>query len=289
MLTVFTVPKPFEGHIAVIQRNAIRSWTSLDPACQVIVCGDEVGCREVVSEFDLEHVPDVQRNGLGTPLLGSVFERAEERATRDLLCYVNADLILFPDFLDAVRRVAAARARFLVVGETTDLDVAGEVVSTPDRQALRRRALTSGVVRGRRWIDFFAFPRGAVARLPQFAVGRPYWDNWMIWRARSSRIPVVDVSPSTVVVHQQHGYGHVKHATGKRWQGPEADANLELVGDPEKVFSLDHATHRLTERGLARTDQGGLTHRLETELLLHQRAIPLYRVLRARHRWRASS
>jgi hypothetical protein len=280
VLTIFSVLKPFEGRIAAIQRNAIRSWTSLD-ACQVILCGNDHGSAAVVSEFGLEHIPDVRRNEFGTPLLSSVFRRAEERATYDLLCFVNGDLLLFPDFLDAVRRVAAARTRFLVVGETTNFDVAGEVAQDAELDALRRNALTAGTVRGREWIDFFVFPRGTVDRLPHFAVGRPYWDNWMIWRARSSRIPVVDVSPSAVVVHQEHGYGHVQHATGRRWEGPEAESNFRLVGAPELVFSLDDATHRLTATGLVRNDRGGFKRLVGTELRLHRRTIPLYRVLRA--------
>ena len=31
MLTIFTIPKPFVGHIGVIQRNAIISWLNLSP------------------------------------------------------------------------------------------------------------------------------------------------------------------------------------------------------------------------------------------------------------------
>ena len=27
MLTIFTTPKPFRGHIGIIQRNALKSWT----------------------------------------------------------------------------------------------------------------------------------------------------------------------------------------------------------------------------------------------------------------------
>ena len=282
MLTIFAVPKPFEGHIASIQRNAIRSWTRLDSACQVIICGDEAGCREVASEFDLEHIPDVQRNRFGTPLLSSVFRRVDEQATHGRLCYFNSDLVVFPDFLDAVRRVVAACTRFLIVGETTNLGVAEEVADDGDLQALRLRALASGTVRGRDWIDFFVFPRGAIGTLPDFAVGRPYWDNWMIWRARSLRMPVVDVSPSTVVVHQDHGYGHVKLATAHRWEGPEAEWNYGLVGGRELArFSLAEATHRLTKTSLVRNDPGGFMHRVGTELLLHRRAIPMYRVLRA--------
>ena len=31
MLTLFTTAKPFKGHSAIIQRNALKSWTLLDP------------------------------------------------------------------------------------------------------------------------------------------------------------------------------------------------------------------------------------------------------------------
>jgi hypothetical protein len=283
MLTIFFVPKPFAGHIELIQRNAIRSWKRLDPRCQLILCGKEDGCLEIVSEFGLEHIPDVRRNELGTPLLSSVFERAEEGASHGLLCYINADIVLFPDFLEAVGRVAAARTPFLVIGENLRVDVATEIAGDDAFQELRRNAIADGNPRGPWALDFFVFPRGTIERLPDFAVGRPAWDNWMIWRARSSRIPVVDISPSAVVVHQQHEYGHVKQATGPTWQGPEADANAELLGAKELGFTLDDATHRLTETGLIRV-HSGLMRTLQPELLLHRRTIPVYRILRAARR-----
>ena len=96
MLTIFAVPKPFEGHIGMIQRNALRSWKRLRPECQVILFGEEAGSREVVAEFGVDQIVEIAQNDFGTPLLSSVFELAEEQATRDLLCYVNADIILCP-------------------------------------------------------------------------------------------------------------------------------------------------------------------------------------------------
>ena len=54
-------------------------------------------------------IPDVDRNEFGTPLLSSVFGRVEERARHDQLLYVNADLILFSDIGDAIRRVVGKR------------------------------------------------------------------------------------------------------------------------------------------------------------------------------------
>ena len=43
MLTLFTTPKPFRGIFATIQRNALRSWTLLRPACDVLLFGNEDG------------------------------------------------------------------------------------------------------------------------------------------------------------------------------------------------------------------------------------------------------
>ena len=278
MLTIFSVPKPFDGHIGVIQRNAIRSWTALEPTCQVILCGDERGAGEAAAEFGADRIPNIERNEFGTPLLSSVFRSVEERATHDLLCYANADLIFFPDLLDTVRLVAAAYERFLIAGDATNLDIREELRGDFEEE-LRRRAAVAGTVRGRMWIDYFVFPRGSVGHLPAFAVGRPRWDNWMIWRARSMRVPVVDASASTLVLHQDHGYGHVFQARGERWDGPEGDRNLGLLEFEERAFSLDDATHRVTPAGIAR-NPGTLRRRIHLEVVLHPWALPLYRPLR---------
>jgi len=287
MLTIFSVPKPFEGHIGTIQRNALRSWTALDPPCQVIVCGDEPGTAEVAAELGVEHLPEVERNGFGTPLLSSVFGSVEAHARHDLLCYANGDLILLPDLLDALGPVVAAHERFLVVGEATDLWVREELVGDFEDD-VRRAAAARGSLRGRWWIDYFVFRRGTIGPLPAFAVGRPAWDNWMIWRARSLGMPVVDATPSVLTIHQRHEYGHVAGLQGRRWDGPEGDRNRRLAGPDERAFSLDDATHRLTAAGLAANPRT-LRRRVRNEVALHDWAIPLHRPLRrAYHRIRAA-
>src|SRR6185437_1024202 len=81
------------------------------------------------------------------------------------------------------------------------------------------------------WIDYFVFSRGSYGHgLPPFAVGRACWDNWMVWKALDSKLPVVDASPAVVAVHQNHDYKH--HPQGKKgvWDGEEAQRNLHLAG-----------------------------------------------------------
>ena len=280
MLTVFAVPKPFAGHIGVIQRNAVRSWRALHPECQILLCGDEAGSAEAAFELGVERLLDVDTNEFGTPLLSSVFASVEMRADHDLLCYVNADMLLFPDLVDAVRRVTAACDRFLVVGETFDLEVSRDLaVDAAEAQRLEERARAEGTRRGRKAIDFFVFRRGTLGEVLDFAVGRPCWDNWVIWRARSLRMPVVDVTDVATVIHQSHEYGHVQHVRGSRWEGPEGDSNLELMRWEERRFSLDDATHVALQDGGLAPKKTSLQHRIRTELVRHDLTVPVARVL----------
>src|SRR5512135_585426 len=101
LLTLFSTPKPFtEPHINVIQRNAIRSWLML-PDTESLLIGDEPGMAEAAEETGVRHLTAVGRNAEGTPLLSSIFEIARAHSTSPLLAYVNADILLMPDFVEA--------------------------------------------------------------------------------------------------------------------------------------------------------------------------------------------
>jgi hypothetical protein len=284
MLTVFTVPKPFRGHIAVIQRNALRSWAALEPRCELIVCGDEEGAREAAAEVQAAFLPDIARNDYGTPLLSDVFARAAAAARHSLLCYVNADIVLLPDFADAARRVAASCRRFLMVGQRWDLEVREPLAldSADRREGLRRRARTDGALHPPAGSDYFVYPRGTMGTLPAFAVGRPGWDNWFIHRARALRVPVVDATDATTVIHQNHDYAHVQRGTGADWEGPEAERNRALMGGTDRIFTLLDATHRLTPERLERPlDAAHLRRRITALPALHPAARPLFDAAKA--------
>ena len=61
--------------------------------------------------------------------------------------------------------------------------------------------------------------------IPEFVVGRPGWDNWLLWYPLSIGVPVVDVSRVVRAVHQNHDYGY--HPEGEKgvWEGEEAQEN----------------------------------------------------------------
>jgi hypothetical protein len=251
MMTVFALPKPFRGHINVIQRNAITSWTRLTPRPEIILFGNEDGTAEIARELALRHVPEVRCNEYGTPLLNDMFEKAQSLAAHRTLCYANADILLLSDFARAVEQVASWRDRFLMVGRRTNLDVDQfQDFDSPDWEArLRRLASEKGTVAPAYSIDYFVFTPGLYPSIPPFAVGRPAFDNWLIWSARSSKAPVLDASAVVLIIHQNHDYSHHPQGEAGAKAGEEALRNRKLVG-AEREWTLDHANHKLTTQGI---------------------------------------
>src|SRR5437868_3788704 len=123
MITIFTTPKAYEGHIGIIQRNALQSWTRLRPRPEIFLFGDEEGTRQAAADSGTQFVPDVARSASGTPLISDMFALAEQRAQTGLLCFVNADIVLMSDFMRAVRRFEDWQRKFLIVGRRWDIDV----------------------------------------------------------------------------------------------------------------------------------------------------------------------
>lgn len=249
-VTIFTTPKPFHGNIGIIQRNAIQSWLMLYPECEIILFGNEEGTAEVASKFGIRHIPEVGCNEYGTPLISSMFEIAQDVASHQLMCYVNADIILMSDFLPAIRQIQWRS--FLLIGQRWDIDLKKPIdFDNSDWEERLRASLTKeGTLHAPSGIDYFIFPCGMYRDIPHFAVGRPGWDNWMVYQARHLKVPVIDATKAITAVHQNHDYLHHPMGENGVWKGPEAKRNLELTGGPSHLFALQDANWILSPQGL---------------------------------------
>lgn len=252
-LTIFSAPKPFTNpHIAAIQRNAIRSWLALGAGVEVLLLGEEDGLAETAAKLGVKHLPQVQRTRSGTPLVSSMLALAREHATSPLLCCVNADILLLPEIVPAAQGVAAKTSNFLIVGQRWDLDVHEEMVFGADwAEALRRRVQAEGKLHKATGSDYFIFPRGCFADMPEFAIGRAGWDNWMIYAGRTRGWPVIDATADIQIVHQNHDYSHLPGGQ-PHYRHPETFENIRLAGGKRAIFELPDASHRLAGGKLAR-------------------------------------
>ena len=236
-LTIFTAPKSFTNpHIATIQRNAIQSWLHLGAEVDVLLVGEEEGLAETANEFNILHLPDVARNDQGTPLVSSIFELARQASPSPLLAYLNADILVLPDFVQVAHQVAGQAERFLVVGQRWDLQVETELDFKPGWETRLSADLEArGRLHPPAGSDYFIFPRQLFSEMPPFAIGRAGWDNWMIYHARERGWPVVDATPSLRIIHQDHDYSHLPG--GKpHYDLEESNHNLELAGGPLHMY-----------------------------------------------------
>lgn len=278
-MTLFSMPKPFRGHIGVIQRNAIRSWTLLRPACEILLLGDDDGVAAAAEEFGVRRVPDISRNSHGTPLVSDMFAKAQQAASHRLLCYVNADIVLLDDLLPAL--AAVSTPRFLLFGQRWDLDVReGLDFEDPEWQKrLLADMRVRGKLHGHTGVDFYVFPAGLFGEIPPFALGRYWYDTWLIWKARSLRVPVIDATPVITSIHQNHERTYSSlgkspvGANDDYVHGVEAQRNEELAGGRAHRYTLRDATWMLTPEGLRRARSlWHLTGRLRT-LVRHAAAL----------------
>jgi hypothetical protein len=253
-LTICGVAKPFQGHIGVIQRNAITSWTKLEPRPEIILFGTEPGTAETARDLGLVYVPEVARNRHGTPLLAGIVAGAERRGSGELFAYVNADILLPREFTAAVAKVWQRFEKFLAVGRRTNLEM-NEAMDFQEgwQERLGERMKREGKLESHTGIDFFVFPRGTYVDVPPLAIGRVWFDQWCIKYAREKGLPVVDLTRFAPIAHQLHDYNHV--AGGRElgtYGGVEAEENLRYYGERPHTYTILSATHVMTENGTIR-------------------------------------
>lgn len=235
-LTLFTTCKPFEGLVGIHQENALRSWAKL--GVRILVLGDEPGVREIVGEIGAEQIVDVARNDDGLPMVSSLFSLARGYSQTPYLAYLNADIVLLPDFCYLMAAVNGMECDgpLLAVSRRQNIPLNDRV----DFEASHYHEMLEELVHKRgSWdhsyaIDLFLFHRDLYNDIPNFSIGRPMWDNWMLSEARRVGADIVDGSGRFSLLHPIHGYGgawaevtHGVSAQKNRNLGPSHACNIE--------------------------------------------------------------
>ncbi len=254
LLTIFSAPKPFTNpHIATIQRNALQSWLHLGEDVEVFLVGEEEGMAQVAREFKVPQLAQVARNESGTPLVSSIFDLARQASSSPFLVYVNADILLMPDLVQAVRQIntalstSSAGAPFLLIGQRWDMDITTALDFSAGwdmrlEQEIRRR----GQLHPPAGSDYFAFPRQAFQEMPEFAIGRAGWDNWMIYHARQHGWLVIDGTPSVKIVHQNHDYSHLPGGVA-HYDLEESQVNMKKAGGLAHMYTVLDTNRQLAD------------------------------------------
>ena len=287
MITFFCSPRPFDdGHIALIQRNAIQSWLSLDPIPEVLLFGDENGVTGIAEEFGVRHIPRVGMDGRGIPLRSSMCEIARAEATHELLCIINSDIVIVDHLYPAVQGLPFDQ--FLAAGRRHDLEVRRPIPFHRQgwRSLVRDDATQSGELRGPSTIDYALYPRAiSPPVLPPFPVNSFGWDPWFLFEHKRRHIPVIDVTSAVLVVHQNH---ESHDANREKWRAWLRDSDsmrvLHESGGFSHMMTLREADFRLLPDGLARPSPLGRILSALATRPFYRRTLGAYRSVKARVR-----
>lgn len=241
-ISLFTIPKPFQGDIGMIQRNAIASWTQLQPKPEILVFGNEAGTESVAAELGVRHLPQIECNQYGTPRLDRIFAHIQTEASHEIVVYINCDIILMSDFTRAVSTVATQLDRFLLLGRRWDVEIDRPLdFGSNWQKTLHQMVRETGSLAIHDAKDYFVFPKSLFATIPEFVVGRGYWDTWMVETTLDREYPVVDASLVVTAIHQNHDYSHVRGGKLEADMGEEAQQN-KAAGNVRLQGTIAQAT-----------------------------------------------
>jgi hypothetical protein len=241
MITIATMVRDFEGEFDQIQHNAIRSWRGITD--DVILVGDrEKWAKEVAEGLGCRLIP-CQRNAEGVKLVNDVIRVVQAEAKYDTVLFTGAETIYWGSHFHFVEMAMRELGTWLVIGQRRDL--IGPIGTFRPVQLWYDKLVGTGKLHPGYCIEYFLFRGDPWGELPEFAAGRPGYDNCLVWKALDNGIVVADATGVVWAGHQEHGQRHRS--------GTLADRNRKTMREECGYSEVRHATHVIkVENGLGK-------------------------------------
>lgn len=244
-MIIFTVPKPFKDEFAIIQENAIESWLTIKPKPTIILLGDEEGISDIAKRKKLLHIIKIKRNRNGTPLLNDIFVQVQKEAKEEILMYINTDVMLLDSPILTIDILKKRFNTFLAVGRRYEMNIKKRMKAVKIKKVIETTEIRQ---KSNSWMDYFIFTREVFNSVPPFALGRTFWDKWLVWNTLRQQIPVVDITDHLYAIHQTHSYALNSKTNFKSvWAGKETLENLCLAGGWSHSATVSDANYKLTK------------------------------------------
>ncbi len=249
MISILSSFKPFDDADALRQKQALASWHLAFPGCEIIAFGLPSIPSAVMKKYSIRQVTNIPMYNERLVAIDAMLQKAANIGRYDLQMYVNGDIILGPDFCAALKKLPTEK--FLCVGQRYDVnDGLPEISSISKLERVVEDVRSKGSLHQPTGMDYFVFPRGAFDFVEHLYVGTVGWDNYMVGYALNRRMKVIDLTPSVVAVHQNHGYP--THPGGREeFENTEiSQYNRKLMHDSlgsSYIYSTKDSTHEMAD------------------------------------------
>lgn len=236
-----TTTKPYDDYNRVIQINAISSWLRLNVDKIVIINSSDSDNRKYFNANNVNVVPFKRQSSMGVPYVKDVFESGYgDYKNGDVLCYINADMILHDDFVFSINSIPTETYdNFLIGGRRWSWKDKNAFLSIQSFPMDLENVKSNGSLDPSCATDYFVHNKELYENIipSDMMIARCNWDMWLNATAME-RGKTIDITNTCFAIHPHHGYGNRKMG----WEQYAATIEEEL-----KV-------NRKYERGLANID-----------------------------------
>ena len=208
-VTIVSPMRPFKGAIAEVQRNAIQSWLLSAPNSEILLIEDEESSTaDEITDGRVRLLRTTKRSKLGAPLLDSMLREAAAMAAFNTIAYITADVLLPPNIETICHDLHKqfTTNQFFAICARYDITSQQEIVFDSENwfRGVQDVVRNHGQFHGTSAVDLWIYPKTLTIDSPPFPIGRCGTDNWVIWKMKQLGVPVVDVTPNCMIVHQWH-------------------------------------------------------------------------------------
>lgn len=205
-LLFITTLKPMIDKFIIEQTNAILSWKKLRLPHEIIIFGDDEGVPEFCEKNNIRNIKDIKKNEKGVPYVNHIIIEAYKYADdNDIIIFCNADIILFNDLCDTIDSFLNTFPfynSFLLTMRRYDVNdyTLIDYDNINYRDYVDKNFITNLSVEGA--IDIFIHRKNNFIDMPDFAVSRMAYDNWMIDYAVKNFNITIDLTNTVKIYHQ---------------------------------------------------------------------------------------
>lgn len=198
--------------------NTLRNWKLLGKNVNVVVYSDSASTSDLATSANIQVLP-VKQKACGAPVLKSLFINSISTFKSELYGYANADILFNGGFIKTLSEILKSdhfnKGPLLIVGRRSEFNITSlrtPVINTIEEvEHLGMRSTLSHGMAGDVFITNNLF---LWDHMPDHAVGRATVDNWLVWFARATGAKVIDITFSTLSLHQKTDF---KKLSGWPW------------------------------------------------------------------------
>lgn len=211
----------------VEHRNSIKSWVILRNAIRsqpfknlndikIVICGNDIGTKEVCEEFNLIHEPDIELDiNKRRPIISSIFQHGYKHATdNDFVVYINGDIVLCENFLHALSKIdednpLLFNSPFFMTSRRYDW-TSFTNIDFNDPTALND-VLSKCTLSEPSAVDIFIHNKKMYPNIPPFALGMYRFDSWLTGTAVKNTTATFDLTKVITIIHHMGKYYTAKN------------------------------------------------------------------------------